>query len=184
MSGTKDNRGLSTTDLAQEMYTTMESCKIFDWILNRCAKKDKVTLQDPYYGRGDIMNNMEELGWNVLHPPHNYFADSEMFTVTNPPFRTKERIEALEWFFEDADIHRVPFLTILRLEHLGGVNAYEFFSGRRISVWIPKKRMKFITPKNRTGENKDSNPPFHTIFLGYGNDIMPPGIIWVDTDKI
>ena len=178
MSNLGNNIGLNTNDLSQEMYTPFSACELFDKIL--CATggrevKKHYTLYDPYYGRGDIMTNMQTLGYTVESKEFDPKNAKNHIAVTNPPFRTKDRTKALNMLFDNEDRYGTPFMTILRLEHLGGVQAYDFFASKNISVWIPKRRIRFITPKNRSGENKHSNPSFHSIILCYGAHLFTLG---------
>ena len=64
----------------------------------------------------------------------------------------------------------MPFALLLRLEHLGGVSAMKILDNIDFSVFIPEKRINYITPKMIAGE-KVGGSPFHSIWLTHGVDL-------------
>jgi len=57
-----------------------------------------------------------------------------------------------------------PFAILCRIEHMGGVEAYELFKDLDIQIIILKKRINYITPKMIKGE-KVGGSPFHSVWV-------------------
>jgi len=81
--------------------------------------------------------------------------------ITNPPFNGNKK------FFRRAIELEKPFAILCRLEHLGGVEAYELFKDLDIKIIIPKKRINYITPKMMAGK-KVGGSPFHSVWITKG----------------
>ena len=80
--------------------------------------------------------------------------------ITNPPWKTNKL------FFKRAIELGKPFAFLVRLEHLGGVEAMNLFKDLNIQIIIPERRINFITPKMLKGE-KVGGSPFHSIWVTY-----------------
>jgi len=86
------------------------------------------------------------------------------FLITNPPFSNNKKF--LHRFIELGK----PFATILRLEHLGGVQAMRLLNDFNFKLIIPEHRINYITPKMMRGE-KVGGAQYHSIWLTYGIDL-------------
>lgn len=90
--------------------------------------------------------------------------------ITNPPFRWNKK------FIQRAlDIWK-PFVFLIRLEHIGWVDAMEVFDNDEIQIVIPEKRINYITPKILRWE-KTWWATFHSIFVFYRMN-LPQKIIY------
>jgi len=117
------------------------------------------------YGRGYMAEQLKNKGFNVVgnseldclkEQPTNWD-----FLITNPPFSNNKD------FLRRAIELKKPFALLMRLEHLGGVEAMELLKDINFKIIIPKKRINYITPKMKKGI-KVGGSPFHSIWLTYG----------------
>lgn len=149
---------LHTSDEAQELYTPDEaSIKIIPFI------NKSWVVWEMCYGRGDMANALTAKGLQVVgNTEMNCFTeepDSFDCIITNPPWRNNKE------FVEKAISYNKPFAFLLRLEHLGGVKAFDLFSDLEgFGILIPEKRVNFITPRMRAGGEKGSSS-FHSIWM-------------------
>lgn len=121
------------------------------------------------YGQGHLATEMRKRWFKVI-------GDAEWdcfevnpdcdYVITNPPYRNNKAFvkRALETW--------KPFALLIRLEHLGWVEAFEVFKDLDVEILIPKRRIKFITPKTYWNwKTKESSPTFHTIWVTKGFNI-------------
>ena len=83
------------------------------------------------------------------------------FLITNPPFNGNKK------FIKRAIELNKPFAFLIRLEHLGGVEACYLFKDLNFQIIIPEKRINYLTPKKLKGE-KVGGAQFHSIWFTYG----------------
>jgi len=111
------------------------------------------------YGRGDMADVLKKAGHRVVGGENlDCFISHVNFDliITNPPYRNNKE------FVKLAIKSKKPFAFLMRLEHLGGVEAFEIFKDLDVKILIPKRRIDFITSKTR--ENiKVGGSPFHTV---------------------
>lgn len=77
------------------------------------------------------------------------------YLITNPPYSNKDEIIA-----RCIETGR-PCVLVLPIDALGGVQRHRLYSQTNISVYVPTKRIKFIS---ETGENTKS-PAHHSIIM-------------------
>ena len=77
------------------------------------------------------------------------------YLITNPPYSNKNEI------IERCIKTGKPCVLVLPIETLGGVQRHKLFSQTNISVYIPTKRIAFIS---ENGENSKS-AAHHSIFI-------------------
>lgn len=77
------------------------------------------------------------------------------YLISNPPYSNKDEIIArcIET--------QKPCVLVLPIDTLGGVQRHKLFSQTNISIYVPTKRVKFIS---ETGEHTKS-PAHHSIFV-------------------
>lgn len=78
--------------------------------------------------------------------------------ITNQPFNWNKK------FVKRAIELWKPFVFLMRLEHLWGVEASNLLKDLDIQIIIPQKRINYITPKMMMWE-KVWGSPFHSIFI-------------------
>ena len=144
-----------------EMYTPPEALKPILLFLS----KDKI-YWEACYGPGHMADELRKNGLEVIGDKDidclndTPIKDWDIF-ITNPPFNGNKK------FIKRAIELGKPFAFLLRLEHMGGVEAFNLFKGLDIQIIIPQKRVNYITPKMMNGE-KVGGSPFHSIWLTWG----------------
>jgi len=143
-----------------EMFTPPEAMKYIMEFLD----KDLI-YWEACYGQGHMANELIKNNFKVvgnanidclLEEP-----DEWDFLITNPPFNGNKK------FIKRAIELKKPFAFLLRLEHLGGVQAMDILKDIDFQIIIPEKRINYITPKMLKGI-KVGGSPFHSIWLTYG----------------
>lgn len=147
-----------------DIYTPPEA---MDYIIE-FLPKDKV-YWEACYGEGHMANELKQRGFNVIGersidclidtPNSNWDI-----LITNPPFNGNKK------FIKRAIDLGKPFIFLIRLEHLGGVEACRLFKDIDIKIIIPERRINYLTPKSLIGE-KVGGSPFHSIWLTYKIDL-------------
>jgi len=147
-----------------EMFTPPEA---LDYI-EKFLPKDKV-YWEACYGQGHMAKELIKRGFKVVgkntidclieEPKDNWDI-----WITNPPFNGNKK------FIKRAIELGKPFIFLIRLEHLGGVEAMRLLKDLDFKIIIPEKRINYITPKMMAGE-KVGGSLFHSIFLTYGIDL-------------
>ena len=142
-----------------EMFTPPEA---MDYITSFLDKK--MTYWECCYGEGHMAQELANRGFVVagnsdidclINEPESWD-----FLITNPPFNGNKK------FIRRAIELKKPFALLLRLEHLGGVEAYNLLKDFDFKIIIPKKRINFIKT-NDLLLGKKSSSPFHSIWLTY-----------------
>lgn len=83
---------------------------------------------------------------------HEYEFD---YLISNPPFSNKDKI--IERCIDSGK----PCVLVLPIDVLGGVQRHKLYSKTNISIYVPTKRIHFIS---ENGEHKKS-PAHHSIFV-------------------
>jgi len=134
------------------------------------------TYLDPFYGNGDNINNLKELGLNCIGCNLDCFEllrnlDFDVI-ITNSPFSRSILTE----FLYNLEALQKPFIIILPITKI--FSKYfrtAFRSYSNIQIIIPRKRLSFIDPTN---PNKRSNPSFCCCYLTYKLN-LPSDIIFL-----
>ena len=143
-----------------DMYTPPEAMKCIMPFLN-----DKLFYWEACYGKGHMAETLRENGFKVLAGYENLDCLVEQpkkwdFWITNPPFNGNKK------FIKRAIELGKPFAFLIRLEHLGGVEAMRLLKDLDFQLIIPEKRVNYITPKMLAGE-KVGGSQFHSVWLTY-----------------
>ena len=133
------------------------------------------------YGMGHMALELEKRGFKVVgnkdidcltSRPKEYWN----FLITNPPFNGNKK------FIKIAIDSQKPFAMLIRLEHLGGVEAMKLLKDLDFQIIIPEKRINYITPKMLAGE-KVGGSPFHSVWLTYKLG-LPKQVNYIKLDKL
>jgi len=154
-----------------DMYTPPEAMDYIIPFLN----KDKI-YWECCWGMGHMAKELKKRGFNVVGSPDTDCLISEPekwdILITNPPFNGNKK------FLKRAIELVKPFALLLRLEHLGGVEAMKLLKYLNFQIIIPEKRINYITPKMLRGDNVGGSP-FHSIWLTYKIK-LPKQINYID----
>jgi len=144
-----------------DMYTPPEAMQYIIPFLD----KDLI-YWEACYGKGHMAEELIKNGFNVVgnenidclnNQPKEYWN----FWITNPPFNGNKK------FIKRAIELKKPFAFLIRLEHLGGVEAMRLLKNLDFKIIIPEKRINYITPKMLAGE-KVGGSQFHSLWLVHG----------------
>jgi hypothetical protein len=97
--------------------------------------RDKI-IWEAFYGDGNSGKHLEELGFNVIHKPIDFFESNEgEIIISNPPFsKVKEIMPRLKKLDK-------PFILILPSSK---INTSYFHSWKnQLQIIIPRKRIQF-----------------------------------------
>jgi len=130
------------------------------------------------YGEGHLARELRSRGFYVIGDKawdiFEYHPEFD-FLITNPPFNGNKK------FIKRAIEFKKPFALLIRLEHLGGVEAMKLLKDLDFKIIIPEKKINYITPKILAGK-KTGGSPFHSIWLTYGVG-LPQQINYFATKK-
>lgn len=151
-----------------EMYTPPEAMQYITPFLPK-----HYTYREMCYWKGHMAEQLKKDWFDVVGESgidcFIEFPECDAI-ITNPPFNWNKN------FFKRAIELKKPFAFLVRLEHLGGVWAYELFKDLNIQIIIPKKRINYITPKMQEWK-KVWWSPFHSVWVTYGLE-LPKDILY------
>jgi len=143
-----------------EMFTPPEAMNYITPFLSK-----EIVYWEACYGVGHMAKELEKRGFEVVGNKNIDCLEDEPvdwgFFITNPPFNGNKK------FIKRAIELGKPFALLIRLEHLGGVEAMNLLKDLDFQIIIPEKRINYITPKMLAGE-KVGGSPFHSIWITCG----------------
>ena len=100
--------------------------------------KDKV-IWEAFYGDGESGKYLNELGFNVIHEPVDFFEENlGDIIVSNPPFsKSKEVMKRLKELDK-------PFIVILPASKICTNYIRENYKNSELQIIIPRKRIHFV----------------------------------------
>ena len=134
--------------------------------------KDKV-IWEAFYGDGQSGTFLQELGFQTIHEPVDFFENNlGDIIVSNPPFsKAKEIMKRL------LELDK-PFILILPSSKINTSYFREW--ANKIQIIIPPKRIHFQKLVNgKVPENYKSSCNFDCFYYCYKMD-LPTDIIWLD----
>ena len=132
--------------------------------------KDKV-IWESFYGDGSSGKHLEELGFNVIHEPIDFFEeDRGDIIITNPPFsKSKAVMKRLK------ELNK-PFIIIMPSSKINTSYFRENFMNCGLQIIIPRKRIHFLklvdgNPINGWKNNCNFDCFYYCWKIGLDNDI-------------
>jgi hypothetical protein len=142
----------------------------------------KVAIWEPACGQGKIVYRLRNKGFDVRGTDlnndlsQNFLSDYVPFQfdaiVTNPPFSLKRR------FYERCIELKKPFALLIPVDFCGWILSAMQLGARWI---IPTRRIDYITPTGRSGQN--SNAQFHSGWITFGID-LPQQMTIIELTKL
>jgi hypothetical protein len=131
--------------------------------------KDKL-IWEAFYGDGKSGTFLQELGFNVIHEPVDFFEnDLGDIVVSNPPFsKSKEVLIRLKQLDK-------PFILILPSSKINTQYVRENYKNQGLQIIIPRKRIQFI----KNGNELQNKCNFDCFYYCYKMD-LPNDIIWLE----
>jgi len=98
----------------------------------------KKTIWEPFYGDGKSGQYLQELGFDVIHEPIDFFENNlGEIIIGNPPFsKSKEILYRLKELDK-------PFILILPINKINTSYFRENFKNNILQIIIPRKRIHF-----------------------------------------
>ena len=136
--------------------------------------KDKL-IWEAFYGDGKSGTYLQELGFNVIHEPVDFFEnDLGDIVVSNPPFsKSKEVLTRLKKLNK-------PFILILPSSKINTQYTRQLFKNEGLQIIIPKSRIHFEKHiEGKTPEGWRNACYFDCFYYCYKMD-LPKDIIWLE----
>ncbi len=136
--------------------------------------KDKV-IWESFYGSGTSGKYLQELGFNVIHEPVDFFEnDLGEIIITNPPFsKIKEIMKRLM-------VIDKPFIMILPSSKIN-TSYFRDWKDKGLQIIIPRKRIHFEKQiEGKTLENCKNACNFDCFYYCYKMNLKKD-IIWLDS---
>jgi len=105
--------------------------------ISHLIPRDKI-IWEAFYGDGESGKYLNELGFNVIHKPIDFFNSNEgEIIVSNPPFsQSKEIMKRLKELDK-------PFIIILPSSKINTQYVRENYKNSNLQIIIPRKRIHF-----------------------------------------
>jgi len=135
--------------------------------------KDKI-IWEAFYGDGQSGTFLQELGFQTIHEPVDFFENNlGDIIVSNPPFsKAKEIMKRLL-------VLDKPFILILPVSKIT-TQYFKEWADKNIQIIIPSKRIHFQKLVNgKVPENWKNACNFDCFYYCYKMD-LPRSIIWLD----
>ena len=136
--------------------------------------KNKV-IWEAFYGDGKSGKYLEELGFNIIHEPIDFFENNKGdIIVSNPPFsKSKEIITRLKQLDK-------PFIIIMPSSKINTSYMRENFMNKGLQIIIPRKRIQFTKLVNgKKPENFKNACNFDCFYYCYKIG-LEKDIIWLE----
>jgi len=158
----------SKTFIKHDDYMTPKSA----WEnIQHLIPKDKI-IWEAFYGDGQSGTDLQDLGFNVIHEPVDFFDNNfGDIIVSNPPFsQSKEILKRL------SELDK-PFILILPSSKINTSYVRENFKNKGLQIIIPRKRIHFnkhidgVVPENyKSSCNFDCF--YYCYKMNFDNDIV------------
>ena len=126
-------------------------------------------IWEAFYGDGTSGNILNDLGFNVIHEPIDFFENNEgTMVLSNPPFKyIPEILERLVQLDK-------KFILLMPSSKINTQYFRKLFKDKKIQIIIPKKRISFI----KDGTQNTNRCNFDCFYYCYKMD-YPNDIIWL-----
>lgn len=134
-------------------------------------------IWESFYGDGNSGKYLEELGFNVIHEPIDFFIENKGdIIITNPPFSMCKKV------LERLVVLNKPFICILPSSKINTQYFRKIFredKNNPIQIIIPRKRINFVKSLNGKIVSQNSSCNFDCFYycwkIGLDRDIT-----WLD----
>ena len=161
------------TFLIHDDYMTPKYC----WQnIEEYIPKDKI-IWEAFYGDGKSGTYLEEMGYNVIHEPVDFFKnDMGDIIVSNPPFsKSKEVMNRLLKLDK-------PFIILFPSSKIN-TQYFRKWRNKNLQIIIPRARIHFDKKVDgKTPEDYKSSCNFDCFYYCYKMN-LPSDIVWLEEDK-
>jgi hypothetical protein len=131
--------------------------------------KDKV-IWEPFYGDGKSGEDLQSLGFQVIHEPVDFFEnDLGDIIISNPPFTLKKQI------FERLIELDKPFIMICPQSLIFTQYMRKCFQDKILQIIIPRRRIQFI----KNGNELQNKCNFDCFYYCYKMN-LPQDIVFLE----
>ena len=132
---------------------------------------DKV-IWEAFYGDGKSGSYLQELGFNVIHEPIDFFENNKgEIVVSNPPFSKSKQVMNRLYELDK------PFILIFPSSKIN-TKYFRKWKDRNLQIIIPRKRINFI--KFVDGEEVESKGANFDCFYYCYKMNLPKDIVWLE----
>lgn len=151
-------------------YTTPKSA----WEnIKQYIPKDKV-IWEAFYANGTSGTYLQELGFNVIHEPIDFFEnDKGEILISNPPFSLVKEIMKRLLVLDK------PFILILPSSKIN-TSYFREWRDKKIQIIIPRKRIQFIKLVDGKVPEKQKNACNFDCFYYCYKIGLPSDIVWLE----
>lgn len=130
--------------------------------------KDKI-IWEAFYGDGKSGSHLNELGFNVIHEPIDFFEnDKGDIIVSNPPFSITKQIMKRLLVLDK------PFILILPSSKIN-TSYFREWKDKGLQIIIPRKRIQFIKNGNELKNKCNFDCFYYCYKINLSSDI-----VWLD----
>ena len=136
--------------------------------------KDKV-IWESFYGDGKSGTHLQELGFNVIHEPIDFFENNKGdIIVSNPPFSQSKQV--MDRLYELDK----PFIMLFPSSKIN-TQYFRKWRDKGLQIIIPRKRIQFDKKVDgETPKGYKSSCNFDCFYYCYKMN-LPNDIIWLET---
>ena len=138
--------------------------------------KDKI-IWESFYGDGESGKFLQEMGFNTIHEPVDFFKNNlGDVIVSNPPFsKSKQVMERLK-------VLDKPFIILFPSSKINTQYMREW-RNNHLQIIIPRARIHFTKKVNgETPKNYKSSCNFDCFYYCYKMN-LPSDIVWLEEDR-
>lgn len=159
------------TFLKHDDYMTPKSA----WYnIKEYIPKDKI-IWECFYGDGNSGRYLQELGFNIIHEPIDFFENNKGdIVVTNPPF---SKVPAI---LERLVSLNKPFIMIMPSSKINTQYVRKLFKNNDIQIIIPRKRIHFEKLIDGKKPDEWKNACNFDCFYYCWKMNLPKDIIWLE----
>jgi hypothetical protein len=136
--------------------------------------KDKV-IWEAFYGDSKSGAYLQELGFNVIHEPVDFFENNlGQVVCSNPPYsKSKEVLTRLKQLEK-------PFILILPSSKINTQYVRQLFKNQGLQIIIPKNRIHFEKHiEGKVPDNRKNACNFDCFYYCYKLE-LPKDIMWLE----
>ena len=127
--------------------------------------KDKI-IWEAFYGDGKSGSHLNELGFNVIHEPIDFFEnDKGDIIVSNPPFSITKQIMKRLLVLDK------PFILILPSSKIN-TSYFREWKDKGLQIIIPRKRIQFIKNGNELKNKCNFDCFYYCYKINLNSDIV------------
>ena len=141
--------------------------------IQKFIPKDKV-IWESFYGDGKSGTFLQELGFDVIHEPIDFFEENKgEIIVSNPPFSKSKQVMSRLYELDK------PFIIIFPAQKIN-TSYMRKWKDRNLQIIIPRKRIHFLkVVDGKPVEGWKNQTAFDCFYYCYKIN-LPKDIVWLE----